>query len=160
MSMAHLTPGATAPSAQHDERRPLLWLGAAGLAAIWLAVLLISLFAPDLVSGSQQEHVALPAILTWIWGLIASRALLGLLMAQRAHPERARDLAIVVGIVAVVWGVAAVVAIYAPQMLTGSDPTRLPLAAILAPIVAMVLTNTVCQFFPSLYEGGDAPPKA
>jgi hypothetical protein len=39
---------------------------------IWGAVIVISLFSPDNVSGSEQDHVPVAAILTWIWGLLAS----------------------------------------------------------------------------------------
>jgi hypothetical protein len=38
----------------------MLWT-AIGIAGIWVAVLLISLFAPDLVSGSEQEHLPVAA---------------------------------------------------------------------------------------------------
>lgn len=39
---------------------------------IWLATLLAALFAPDLVSGTEQEHVPLAAIIVWPWAAVAT----------------------------------------------------------------------------------------
>src|SRR5215204_4251098 len=44
----------------------MLWT-AIGIGGIWVGVLLISLFAPDLVSGSEQQHLPLAAFTTWFW---------------------------------------------------------------------------------------------
>jgi hypothetical protein len=52
----------------------MVWLYV-GLAAVWGAVLLVSLLAPDLVSGSQHEHLPLPAMLTWLSGVVATGAI-------------------------------------------------------------------------------------
>lgn len=131
-------------------RSPLFRLGLLGLGAIWTAVIVISAFAPDNVSGSQQEHVPLAAFLTWIWGLLASRSMITLLAGQRDHPERFADVRLLIAGIAGVWAVAAVVGVFGPEMVTGSDPTRTPIAAILAPIAAMVLTTTACQLFGQL----------
>lgn len=45
----------------------MLWT-AIGIGGIWVAVLLLSLLAPDLVSGSEQEHLPVAAFTTWFWG--------------------------------------------------------------------------------------------
>ena len=37
----------------------MLWT-AVGIGGIWVAVLLLSLLAPDLVSGSEQDHLRWP----------------------------------------------------------------------------------------------------
>ena len=37
----------------------VLWT-VAGIVGIWVAVALISLFAPDMVTGSEQQHLAVP----------------------------------------------------------------------------------------------------
>jgi hypothetical protein len=44
----------------------MLWT-AIGIGGIWIAVLLISLLAPDLVSGSEQQHLPVAAFATWFW---------------------------------------------------------------------------------------------
>ena len=45
----------------------MLWT-AIGIGGIWVAVLLLSLLAPDLVSGSEQEHLPVAAFTAWFWG--------------------------------------------------------------------------------------------
>jgi hypothetical protein len=42
----------------------MLWT-AIGCGGIWVAVVVISVFAPDLVSGSEQEHLPVAALTTW-----------------------------------------------------------------------------------------------
>ena len=130
----------------------LFQLGIVAVVAIWVAVVLISLFSPDSVSGSEQEHVPIAAILTWIWGLIATRSLVPTLVAQRDKPDRMHDVRILVGGVTGIWFVATLVAVFGPEIVTGSDPTRVPISAILAPIAAMVLTKMICQLFAMLHE--------
>jgi hypothetical protein len=49
----------------------MLWT-AIGVGGIWVAVLLISLLAPDFVSGSEQEHLPIAAFTTWFWGGIGT----------------------------------------------------------------------------------------
>jgi hypothetical protein len=39
-----------------------------------------------------------------------------------------------------IWGLATILAITLPVMVTGSDPTRIPFAAIFAPVAAAMLT--------------------
>ena len=51
----------------------VLWT-VAGIVGIWVAVALISLLAPDMVTGSEQQHMAVAAFGTWVWGLIATGA--------------------------------------------------------------------------------------
>lgn len=135
---------------------PLFRLGVIGVAGIWLAVVVISIFSPDMVTGSEQEHVPIAAILTWIWGLFATRSLVTALAAQRDRPENVADLRWLVGGILAVWLVAAVVSVFAPVNVTGADPTKMPVGAILAPIAAMVLTTTACQLFATLHDGSKA----
>ncbi len=44
----------------------------AGAAAIWMAVILASVFAPDMIHGSAHEHLKIAAITWWFWGAIAT----------------------------------------------------------------------------------------
>jgi hypothetical protein len=43
----------------------MLWT-AIGIGGIWIAVLLISLLAPDMVTGSEQQHLPVAAFATWL----------------------------------------------------------------------------------------------
>ena len=40
-----------------------------------------------------------------------------------------------------IWGVAALVSVFAPTLETGTDPTTIPLAAMIAPPAATLLTG-------------------
>jgi hypothetical protein len=64
----------------------LLWMAVA-LIGIWLGVLLISLLAPDLVTGSRQQHQPLATFMTWFEAGSAHRVLVDLSssIARRGH---------------------------------------------------------------------------
>jgi hypothetical protein len=111
-----------------------------GLVAIWIAVLLISLFSPDLVSGSEQEHLPVAAFTAWLWGLVATAGCVWGMGTLRGSAER-QPIWIGLGIAIVaIWALAAALSIWLPVTETGSDPTRLPLGALIAPLGAAVLT--------------------
>ena len=110
------------------------------LAVIWSAVLVVSVFAPDLVSGSEQEHLPLAALTTWLWGAVATAAVLWTMNSLRGETANRSTWVGYSVAVACIWLVATVLALAVPDFETGSDPTRLPLAALLVPIAAAVLT--------------------
>jgi hypothetical protein len=113
---------------------------AAGIAGIWVAVALISIFARDMVSGSEQEHLSVAAFVTWIWGLVATGAFLWTMGRPRGNATR-RPVWIGLSVTTVaVWLVAAILSITLPVFETGSDPTRLPIGAMVAPVAAAMLT--------------------
>jgi len=60
----------TLPADRRAETADLSWMlwTAIGIGGIWVAVLLVSILAPDLVSGSEQEHLPVAAFTTWFWG--------------------------------------------------------------------------------------------
>ena len=107
------------------------WVIAVG--SVVLSVLLASLWAPDMVTGSNQEHLPLVAFIDWIWGAVA----IGYLAFVRT--ERA-DMGLAVS-VALLWLAVAATSIFAPELVTGTDPTRIPIAALVAPIVGTVVTG-------------------
>jgi hypothetical protein len=43
-----------------------------------------------------------------------------------------------------VWATTAVASIFAPPLVTGTDPTRIPLVAMLVPLAAMAVTGFIC----------------
>ena len=131
--------------------RSLVRTGAIGITVIWVSVLFISVFAPDSVTGSEQQHVPIAAILTWIWGLMASRSVATALAAHREHPDRLPQVRMLVTGIAAVWVIAGAVAVFGPVTVTGADPTKMPVWAILAPIAALVITTTACQLFSTLH---------
>jgi hypothetical protein len=127
-----------------DRRRAVgdwTWMSwtAAGIAGIWTAVLLISLFAPDMVSGSQQEHLPLPALTTWLWGTIATGTLVASMGKLRGSAAR-QPIWIGLSVATLaLWAAATICSIALPVVETGSDPTRMPVGALVAPVAAMVL---------------------
>lgn len=111
-----------------------------GVAAVWIGVVAISVTAPDLVSGSQHEHLPLAAFLTWIWGLIATVGFLWGMSKLRGDARRRSLWAGLAITVAIVWSVAIVLSAALPVWEVGSDPTRLPLWALVTPLGAALLT--------------------
>ena len=117
----------------------MLWT-AVGLGVVWIAVVLISAFAPDLVSGSEQEHLPLAAITAWLWGLLGTWGFVNGMSKLRGDAAREPIWKGLSFAVIALWAVASVLSIWLPVMETGSDPTSLPLAALVAPLAAAALT--------------------
>jgi hypothetical protein len=117
----------------------MLWT-TIGIGGIWVAVLLISVFAPDLVSGSEQEHLPVAAFTTWFWGGVGTLVLL-LAMGRLRGSARWRPIWIGLSVVTLaIWAVATILGITLPVLETGTDPTRIPFAAIFAPVAAAMFT--------------------
>jgi hypothetical protein len=117
----------------------MLWT-AIGIVGIWIAVVLISLFAPDFVSGSEQEHLPLAAFTTWFWGGVGTLIFLWAMGRLRGNAMW-RPTWIGLSIVTLaVWAGATLIGIAAPVLETGSDPTRIPFGAFFAPVAAAMLT--------------------
>jgi hypothetical protein len=130
-----------------DDRRPAsadrAWMAwtAGGIAGIWVAVAAISLLAPDMVTGSEQQHMPVAAFGTWLWGLIATGTYLWGMERLRGRAERRPIWAGLTAATLALWLVAAVLAATLPRVETGTDPTRIPVGALVAPIAATVLTT-------------------
>ena len=117
----------------------MLWT-AIGVGGIWVAVLLISLLAPDFVSGSEQQHLPMAAFTTWFWGGLGTLVFLWA-MGRLRGTAMWRPTWIGLSVVTVgIWAVAAVLGVTLPVFETGSDPTRIPIAAFFAPVAATMLT--------------------
>jgi hypothetical protein len=117
----------------------MLWT-AVGIGGIWIAVLLLSLLAPDLVSGSEQQHLPVAAFTTWFWGGIGTLVFLWAMGRLRGRAIW-RPAWIGLSVVTLaIWAVAAILGITLPVMVTGTDPTRIPFAALFAPVAAAMLT--------------------
>jgi hypothetical protein len=117
----------------------MLWT-AIGIGGIWIAVLLLSLLAPDLVSGSEQEHLPIAAFSSWFWGGVGTLVFLWVMGRLRGSSTR-RPIWTGLSVTTLgIWAVATILGITLPVMETGTDPTRIPFAAIFAPIAAAMLT--------------------
>ena len=120
----------------------MLWTSI-GLASIWLAVLVISIFSPDLVSGSEQERLPIAAMTTWLWGIFATALFLWMMSRLRGKAERRPIWIGTTVAVSGIWLVATVLSLALPVFETGTDPTQLPFGALFAPIAAAMLTGLV-----------------
>lgn len=142
--MSHVVPDATHLESGHRSAPEALAALAPTLAvaAIWVATLVFSLFAPDLVSGTDQEHVPIAGLTAWLWAAAATGYVLMAARSRRATDDPARWLGFELS-VAVIWAVVALAGIFAPDLVTGTDPTRVPLAALVAPVAGMVATGFV-----------------
>jgi hypothetical protein len=130
----------------------MLWT-AIGIGGIWVAVLLISLLAPDLVSGSQQEHLPVAAFTTWFWGGVGTLVLLWAMGRLRGRPSW-EPIWIGLSVATLgIWAVATILGITLPEMVTGTDPTRIPLAALFAPPAAAMLT-ALAGAVANVFRGG------
>jgi hypothetical protein len=93
-----------------------------GIAGIWVAVTLISLLSPDMVTGSEQQHLPVAAFGAWLWGLAATGAFVWGMGRLRGNAARQPFwVGLAVATIAI-WGVATVLSIALPVYVTGSDP--------------------------------------
>jgi hypothetical protein len=134
--------GQASPESSRDATADHSWMlwTAIGVGGIWTAVLLLSLLAPDLVSGSEQQHLPVAAFTTWFWGGIGTLVILWAMSRLRGS---ARWQPTWIGLsvaTLVVWTLATIFGITLPVFETGSDPTRIPVAAFFAPAAAVMLT--------------------
>jgi hypothetical protein len=111
----------------------------AGISGIWVAVVLTSILAPDMVAGSEHERMPIAAATCWLWGLMATIGFLWAMRWLRGGASR-RPIWIGLAVTLVLWLVATVLSITLPVVETGTDPTRLPIGAMVTPLAAAVLT--------------------
>lgn len=114
------------------------------VASVWVSTLLAALLSPDMISGSAHEHLPLVGLTGWLWAALSTGFLL-MVSRNRSETERGPWFSLLIAVVAI-WGATATACILAPQMVTGTDPTQIPIAALVAPIAAMVATATACLY--------------
>ncbi|HEX9856441.1 MAG TPA: hypothetical protein VGC47_14105 [Acidimicrobiia bacterium] len=126
------------------------------VAVVWIAVVFTSLFAPKFVSGADQSELNVVAMINWLWGGLATAFVL---RATVFYPRPAgvapdKESWPWIGLsVAGIWFAVIVVSVgvptltlTSPEVITNNNPMTLPLAAIIAPIVGVSITQYVCQF--------------
>jgi hypothetical protein len=132
------------PTEERDERTTGYLFGGLALVEIWLAVVFTGIFAPDLVTGTTQDHFPVALVVALLAGLAATRSVVRAFTDGLGGTGRWAFYAVMVGIV---WLAVALVCIYAPVMITGTDPTQVPIAAIVAPIAGAFLTGAITEIF-------------
>ena len=148
-------------SSRRSARADGSWMAwtAAGIAGIWIAVTVISVFAPDMVTGSEQEHLPVAAFTTWLWGLMSTGAFVWAMGKLRGNATRRP---IWIGLAAAtltVWLIATILSVSLPVVETGSDPTRIPIGAMVAPVAATVLT-ALAGITATVFSRPPEPPRS
>jgi hypothetical protein len=139
------------------------WTPAAGvgisIASIWLAVLLASVFSPDMVHGSEQQHLPIAALTDWFWGSVATAfVLISIAIGRvRSFEDKHEAWFLLALTTTAVWVAVTVVSIFAPRLVTGTDPTKIPLAAMISPVVGTVATGFISGAAALLSAGGRPP---
>ena len=130
----------TTDKVQRDQRTGRMLPAAVAVAGLWLAMALSSVFAPDLISGSQ-DHLPIVALTIWPWGAVAT----GFVLFGAAFPTRDRMArwGLPVAVLGI-WGAAALVSIFAPTIVAGSDGTIVPVAGLFGPVAGVVATGYAC----------------
>ena len=127
--------------------RPRFICAGLAVAAIWLASAAASIWAPDMVTGSEHDHLPVAAFSFWIYAAIATAFVL---MATSAgvHGDDTQSSPWIGLLIATtsIWGVVATTSIFAPTMVTGSDPTTIRMAVLAAPVAGVVATAFMAVF--------------
>jgi hypothetical protein len=84
---------------------------------------------PRTCPGSEQEHLPIAAFTTWLWGLVATGGFLWAMARLRGSAWRQPIWVGLAVATLTVWLVATIPSLALPVVETGSDPTRIPIAA-------------------------------
>lgn len=104
------------------------------IALIWASTVLSGVLAPDMITGSAHEHLPMSALTGWIWALVATGYVL---MAARGGRGRR---SLVLG-TSITWLLVAAAVVFGPVMVTGTDPTTIPLTVLIAPVAGAIVTG-------------------
>ena len=124
-----------------------VWIWAT-IAVIWVTVLAMSLGSPNLEFGDEPEVIDIAIIVNWFWGLVGTVGVLRLTLFRRPNEVGWGETDAYPWILAVVgalWIAAGFAAINLPVLEVGDDIV-VPVAAIVAPIAAAMLTWYACEF--------------
>ena len=114
------------------------------VALIWLATAAASVWSPDLISGTEGEHIPLAAILDWSYAALATG--LVLMAFARRSPGGTRSWSGFTVAVGGIWFVVAIASIFAPSIVTGTDPSTVPIAVLASPVAGLIATAFVSVF--------------
>ena len=133
---------------------PLLGLGyrsaSAGivLVEIWISAVVAAVYSPDMISGANHEHLQLAMFFAFPLAAVASAMVLLAAGVSRRTTE-AGPWVVYAGVNVVAWAGYAVASVFASPMVTGTDPTTIPLAAVIGPVFAVLVTA-----YASIYVAG------
>ncbi|MDJ0924234.1 MAG: hypothetical protein QNJ77_06690 [Acidimicrobiia bacterium] len=123
----------------------LIW---ATIVVIWVTVLAMSMGSPNLEFGDEPEIIDIAVIVNWFWGLVGTVGVLRLTLFRRPNEVGWGETTAypwILGVVGALWIAAGFSAINLPVLEWG-DNIVIPVAAIVAPIAAAMLTWYACEF--------------
>ncbi len=132
----------------HEESRYLF--AGISVACIWVAIAAASIWSPDMITGSAQEHLPIAAVSDWFYAAIATGLVLLAFARRTTGASRSLWTGFTVAI-AGIWAGVAVASMAAPTMVTGSDPTTIPVGVFAAPIAGVIATA-----FASVFAAGSS----
>jgi len=132
------------PRQGHSLATGSLALMSYAVTTIWLSVAACAMFAPDMITGSEHEHLPLAGMTDWFFAAVAC-GLLVTAHTRRQAPGRVVWLWVSI-LVSLVWAVVALTSIFCPSLVTGTDPTTIPLAALISPMVGTLVTAYLAVF--------------
>ena len=127
----------------------LIWAISA-VSIVWIAVIIVSILSQDFIHGSDQQHFPLAASITWISGAYATKAILTELKLRSTAKS------ILVGITIstiIIWVAVILVSLLVPSLITGTDPTQIPIAPVVAPIAGAIATGSIGNLVRGITEG-------
>ena len=133
---------------------PLLGLGyrsaSAGivLVEIWISAVVAAVYSPDMISGANHEHLQLAMFFAFPLAAVASAMVLLAAGVSRRTTE-AGPWVVYAAVNVIAWAGYAVASVFASPMVTGTDPTTIPLAAVIGPVFAVLVTA-----YASIYVAG------
>ena len=98
-----------------------------------------------MITGTEHERLAIAAVIDWFPAAIAS----GLVLMAFSRRTRGSSPSLWLGfLIAIgsIWAAVALVSIFSPALVTGSDPTTVPIAVFIAPIGGVIATAFASVF--------------
>lgn len=118
---------------------------AMSVGSIWIALTAASIWSPDLISDTDRTHVPIAAFMDWIYAVIATG--LVMLAFNRATRDVGRTLWVAAAtVISAIWGLVAIASIAAPSLVSGTDGTVVPIAALAAPMAGLLATAFAAVF--------------
>lgn len=141
--------GSVSEGASRPEESRYLFAGIA-VVCIWVAVGVASIWSPDMITGTEQEHLPIAAFSDWFYAALATGLVLLAFARRSSGPSRSLWMGFTIAI-AGIWAVVAVASVLTPTMVTGSDPTTIPVGVFAAPVAGVIATA-----FASVFAAGSS----
>lgn len=122
---------------------------AISLLAIWVAAAVAAIYSPDMITGSNHEHMQLAMLIVWPLAAVSTGMVLLAAGVSRHDYAAAGAWSVYAFVTTLAWVGAAVASVFVSPMVTGTDPTTIPVAAMIAPLFALLVTA-----YGSIYVAG------